>query len=84
MNELTGTDFTGITNTPVESPPVLTPVCIMNCSNETGGGLYSFHPGACGLVMGDGSAHMVSENMSATVFCRLVSRAGRQPVTDGF
>jgi prepilin-type N-terminal cleavage/methylation domain-containing protein len=84
VNELTGTDFTGMTNTPVESPPVLTPVCIMNCSNETGGGLYSFHPGACGLVMGDGSAHMVSENMSATVFCRLVSRAGRQPVTDGF
>ncbi len=84
VNELTGTDFTGATNTPVESSPVFTPVCIMNCSNETGGGLYSFHPGACGLVMGDGSAHMVSENMSATVFCRLVSRAGRQPVTDGF
>jgi hypothetical protein len=84
VDELSGTDFTGITNTPVEKSPVFTPVCVMNCSNENGGGLYSFHPGSCGLVMGDGSAHMVSENMSVTVFCRLISRAGRQPVTDGF
>jgi len=27
---------------------------------------------------------MVSENMSVTVFCRLISRNGHQPVTDGF
>ena len=84
VNELSGTDFTGITNAPVEKAPVFTPVCIMNCSNETGGGLYSFHPGSCGLLMADGSAHMVSENMSVTVFCRLISRNGHQPVTDGF
>jgi hypothetical protein len=56
----------------------------MNCSNEVSGGLYSFHPGSCGLLMADGSAHMVSENMSVTIFCRLVSRNGHQPVTDGF
>jgi prepilin-type N-terminal cleavage/methylation domain-containing protein len=84
VNELSGTDFTGVTNAPVEKAPVFTPVCVINCSNETGGGLYSFHPGSCGLVMADGSAHMVSENMSVTVFCRLISRSGHQPVTDGF
>jgi prepilin-type N-terminal cleavage/methylation domain-containing protein len=84
INELSGTDFTGITNTPVEKAPVFTPVCIINCSNENGGGLYSFHPGSCGLAMADGSAHMVSENMSVTVFCRLISRGGHQPVIDSF
>jgi len=84
VNELQGTDFTGITNTPVEKAPVFSPVCIINCSNETGGGLYSFHPGSCGLVMADGSGHMVSENMSVTVFCQLISRNGGRPVTDGF
>jgi prepilin-type N-terminal cleavage/methylation domain-containing protein len=84
VNELSGTDFTGVNNAPVEKAPVFTPVCIMNCSNEASGGLYSFHPGSCGLLMADGSAHMVSENMSVTIFCRLVSRNGHQPVTDGF
>jgi prepilin-type N-terminal cleavage/methylation domain-containing protein len=84
IDELSGTDFTGETNAPVEKAPVFTPVCIFNCSNENGGGLYSFHPGSCGLLMADGSAHMVSENMSATVFCRLVSRNGHQPVLDAF
>jgi prepilin-type N-terminal cleavage/methylation domain-containing protein len=84
INELSGTDFTGITNTPVETAPVFTPVCIINCSNENGGGLYSFHPGSCGLLMADGSAHMVSENLSITVFCRLISRSGHQPVSDSF
>jgi len=84
INELSGTDFTGITNTPVETAPVFTPVCIINCSNENGGGLYSFHPGSCGLLMADGSAHMVSENLSITVFCRLISRSGHQPVSDTF
>ncbi len=84
VNELSGTDFTGLNNAPVEKAPVFTPVCIMNCSNEVSGGLYSFHPGTCGLLMADGSAHMVSENMSVTIFCRLISRNGHQPVTDGF
>jgi hypothetical protein len=47
-------------------------------------GLYSFHPGTCGLIMADGSAHMVSENMSVVVFCRLISYRGLRPVTDQF
>ena len=30
------------------------------------------------------SAHMISENISATVFCRLVTIQGREAVTDSF
>jgi hypothetical protein len=60
------------------------PVCVINCTNESGFGLYSFHPGTCGLVMCDGSARMVSENLSFTVFCRLVTYTGLVPVGDNF
>jgi len=61
-----------------------TPVCIVNCNNEQDGGVYSFHPGAAGVVMDDGSAHMISENISAIVFCRLVTIRGHEPVADSF
>jgi prepilin-type N-terminal cleavage/methylation domain-containing protein len=60
------------------------PLCVINCTNESGFGLYSFHPGTCGLVMCDGSAHMVSENLSLTVFARLVTYKGQSPVSDNF
>jgi prepilin-type N-terminal cleavage/methylation domain-containing protein len=56
--------------------------CFMNCTNQSWMGLYAFHPGSCGLLMCDGSAHMVSENMSLVVFCRLISFAGRRAVID--
>jgi len=58
--------------------------CVINCTNQSRFGLYSFHPGSCGLSMCDGSAHMVSENMSLVVFCRLLTFRGRSPVTDSF
>jgi hypothetical protein len=34
--------------------------------------------------MADGSGHMVSENMSVIVFCRLITYRGRAAVTDSF
>jgi prepilin-type N-terminal cleavage/methylation domain-containing protein len=58
--------------------------CFINCTNELQGGPYSFHPGACGIVMADGSAHMISENIGVTPFCRLISARGNRPVTDNF
>jgi|HubBroStandDraft_6_1064221.scaffolds.fasta_scaffold215959_1 prepilin-type N-terminal cleavage/methylation domain-containing protein len=59
------------------------PLCILNCTNEwirTFG--YSFHPGAVGTCMCDGSARMVSENISFLTFMALLSIHGREPVTD--
>ena len=77
-NWMQGSNFTGSSF----HVPKGQPVCIINCNNEEDGGLYSFHPGSAGLLFCDGSAHMVSENLSATVFCRLVTYHGRAPVTD--
>jgi prepilin-type N-terminal cleavage/methylation domain-containing protein len=78
--EVLGTTYAGLG----PAPKTGVPVCFMNCSNEWMAGLYSFHPGACGLLMADGSSHMVSENMSVVIFCRLISYRGHAPVTDGF
>jgi prepilin-type N-terminal cleavage/methylation domain-containing protein len=80
FNELLGTTFDGT----LAAPTTGVPVCFINCSNQAFGGLYSFHPGSCGLLMADGSAHIVSENLSVIVFCRLVTYRGHSPVTDNF
>jgi prepilin-type N-terminal cleavage/methylation domain-containing protein len=58
------------------------PVCFINCINFWSYGLYSFHPGSMGCAMCDGSARMISENISLTVFCRLETYRGHRPVTD--
>jgi prepilin-type N-terminal cleavage/methylation domain-containing protein len=73
-----GSNFAGTTQAPSHGP-----VCILNCTNEwirTFG--YSFHPGAVGVCMCDGSARMISENISFLTFMALLSIHGREPVTD--
>jgi hypothetical protein len=69
---------------PTHNPNGAAPACFINCTNEVNLGLYSFHPGSCGIAMCDGSAHMVSENISVVTFCRLITYCGRAPVTDNF
>jgi len=61
-----------------------TVVCFINCVNENSAGLWSFHPGSAGIALDDGSARMISENISLTTFCRLVSYVGHTPVPDQF
>jgi prepilin-type N-terminal cleavage/methylation domain-containing protein len=56
--------------------------CVINCTNQAKMGLYSFHPGACGLAMCDGSARFISEDISIVTFCRLITYRGRAPVAD--
>ncbi len=56
--------------------------CFINCTNQLRLGLYAFHPGSCGFLMCDGSAHMVSENLSLVTFCRLLTYRGHSPVSD--
>jgi hypothetical protein len=76
-----GTDFTGTTT----NKNATVPTCFFNCTNENNANaVYSFHPGAGGVVMCDGSAHMLSENISIVVFMRMISIKGKFPVTDGF
>jgi prepilin-type N-terminal cleavage/methylation domain-containing protein len=79
-----GTAPAPMTGGPTHNPQGPAPACFINCTNMAGLNLYSFHPGVCGLAMCDGSAHMVSEDISVVTFCRLITYAGRAPVSDTF
>jgi len=75
---MTGSNFSGTSF----FVPKGQPVCIVNCVNESDGGIYSFHPGSCGVLLCDGSAHMISENISTTTFCRMVTIRGHEALAD--
>jgi prepilin-type N-terminal cleavage/methylation domain-containing protein len=80
IHTVTGSNFSGTGRT-----LGATPTCFFNCTNENGVNvIYSFHPGTGGVAMCDGSARMLSEDISAVVFQRLFSYRGHQPVTDQF
>jgi prepilin-type N-terminal cleavage/methylation domain-containing protein len=69
--------------TPGVGIPVPVPICFFNCTNEMGANvIYSFHPGSGGVAMCDGSAHMLSENISVVVFCNMISFHGHEVVVD--
>ena len=58
-------------------------VCFFNCTNEDNANcVFSFHPGAGGVLNCDGSAHMMSENVSVAVFVKMINMRGGQPVLD--
>jgi len=79
--EVNGSTFTGAKATGGGNLPV----CVVNCTNENQGNLiYAFHPGAGGLAMCDGSAHMVSENISIVTLFNLFTFQGRDVVTDNY
>jgi hypothetical protein len=60
-----------------------TPSCFFNCTNENNvNAVYSFHPGSGGVLLSDGSAHMLSENISIIVFVNMISYDGHQQVLD--
>jgi prepilin-type N-terminal cleavage/methylation domain-containing protein len=84
--EFNGSDFTGMTQgNCTSSTSCASPICFFNCSNEKGvNGVFSFHPGAGGVAMCDGSAHMVSENISIITFAYLTTPRGHEAVTDNF
>jgi prepilin-type N-terminal cleavage/methylation domain-containing protein len=73
-----GSDFTGTAH-----PATRKPTCFFNCTNENNiNAVYSFHPGTGGVAMCDGSARMLSEDISVTVFCNMINFRGGQPVVD--
>lgn len=53
--------------------------CAINCSNRFQGGTYSFHPGGVHVLLCDGSARMVNENLNVGIFVQLVTFAGETP-----
>ncbi len=53
------------------------PVCFVNCTNEYEGNIgFSFHPGCVGMLMCDGSAHMLSESISLAVLYPMLTPRG--------
>jgi hypothetical protein len=80
-----GSDFTGLNFANCFGPPTCPPVCFFNCTNELGfNASFSFHPGAGGVAMCDGSARMLSEDISVIAFVSLMTPRGREKVTDNF
>jgi hypothetical protein len=76
---VSGTNFYGTWPSPASHAPV----CFFNCSNEHDAGfVYSFHPGSGGVAFSDGSAHMISENISVLVLIPLITYNGHEVVTD--
>jgi len=80
-----GSDFTGLHVGNCRYPHCPAPVCFFNCTNEFYmNAFFSFHPGAGGVAMCDGSARMLSENLSVVTFGALFTPRGHEPVTDQF
>ena len=56
--------------------------CVINCTNLQARGFYSFHPGMCNFVMGDGSVRSISEFIDDTVLAFQITRSGGEVVGD--
>ena len=54
--------------------------CVINCTNLSYRGFYSFHPGLSQFTMGDGSVKGISENIDDVVLASLITRAGGEVV----
>lgn len=57
--------------------------CMINCSNEPGGGVYSFHPGGAHMLFADGSVRFANEHIEQFVFYALLTRSGGEALSNG-
>ncbi len=77
-----GSSFNGLTKPASSTASDIIPVCLMNCTNELSyNAIFSFHPGTGGMNFCDGSAHMVSEDISVYVLYKLFTARGHDVVT---
>lgn len=58
-------------------------LCAINCSNYRGAGLYSWHTGGVMILLCDGSARFLNENVDSFTFASLIT-AGRGEVIGEF
>ena len=57
--------------------------CVVNCTNASGHGSYSFHTGGTMILLADGGVRFVSENVANTTFAFLITYRGGN-VSDEF
>jgi prepilin-type N-terminal cleavage/methylation domain-containing protein len=62
---------------PVDGSNALGGPCVINCNNNNEA--YSFHPGGCMFLMGDGSIRFARDTMTPTVIAILTTREGGEP-----
>jgi prepilin-type N-terminal cleavage/methylation domain-containing protein len=78
-----GSSFCGMSKPSSSSSHSVIPVCFLNCTNENGVNVgFSFHPGCVGMVMCDGSSHMISENLNVSIMHALMTPHGHEVVSD--
>ncbi len=56
--------------------------CMVNCSNQPGAGVYSFHPGGAYMLFADGSVRFVHEQVEQFVFYALFTRSGGETLSN--
>jgi prepilin-type N-terminal cleavage/methylation domain-containing protein/prepilin-type processing-associated H-X9-DG protein len=56
--------------------------CAVNCTNQNGAGLYSFHTGGAHVVLADGSVRFIQQNISQFTLGSLMTRSHSEPVGD--
>lgn len=50
--------------------------CLVNCTNQSGTGMYSFHSGSVTILLCDGSSRSIGSNLSLKTLVNLVSYRG--------
>ncbi|MEW4565866.1 DUF1559 domain-containing protein [Bremerella sp. JC770] len=68
--ESSGTALFGSINAP----------CVINCSNHSSAGIYSFHPGGANFGFGDGSVQFIPETISGATLFALCTRQNGEVV----
>jgi prepilin-type N-terminal cleavage/methylation domain-containing protein len=56
--------------------------CVINCTNQTGRGLYSFHTSGVNVALTDGSVRFLSQSIAARVVCFMVTAAKGEVVPE--
>jgi prepilin-type N-terminal cleavage/methylation domain-containing protein len=57
--------------------------CVINCTNLSGRGIWSFHPAGCNVLLADASVQFFKETLANYVYALMVTRADGNP-TGGF